>query len=88
VVEVRTVDGFQGREKAVIVFSAVRSNPRGTVGFLADYRRLNVGLTRARRGLIVVGDDATLRKGDAVWRSWLSFVESNGLVVPRSAVHA
>ncbi len=59
-VEVDTIDGFQGREKEAVVISLVRSNPRGEVGFLADTRRLNVALTRARRHLIVIGDSSTL----------------------------
>ncbi len=59
-VEVGTVDGLQGREKEAVVISLVRSNETGTVGFLAEDRRLNVALTRARRHLTVVGDSATL----------------------------
>jgi superfamily I DNA and/or RNA helicase len=58
--EIDSVDGFQGREKEAVVLSLVRSNPEGEVGFLADVRRTNVALTRARRKLLVVGDSATL----------------------------
>jgi ATP-dependent RNA/DNA helicase IGHMBP2 len=59
-VEIDTVDGFQGREKEAVVVSLVRSNADGEIGFLADVRRMNVALTRARRKLIVVGDSATV----------------------------
>ena len=58
--EVDTVDGFQGREKEAVVLSLVRSNAGGEVGFLADVRRMNVALTRARAKLVVVGDGATV----------------------------
>ncbi len=57
--EIDTVDGFQGREKEVVIISLVRSNERREIGFLADTRRTNVALTRARRALIVIGDSAT-----------------------------
>jgi superfamily I DNA and/or RNA helicase len=58
--EVDTVDGFQGRENEAVVVSLTRSNPNGEVGFLADIRRMNVAITRARRHLLVVGDSATV----------------------------
>jgi len=58
--EIRTVDGFQGREKEAVIVDLVRSNPDGEIGFLADTRRVNVALTRARRFLLVIGDSATL----------------------------
>ncbi len=60
--EVDTVDGFQGREKEAVVVSLVRSNDAGEVGFLADVRRMNVAITRARKKLVVVGDGATVAR--------------------------
>jgi regulator of nonsense transcripts 1 len=75
-VEVKTVDGYQGREKEVIIFSCVRSNTEQNIGFLSEMRRLNVALTRAKRGLIVIGDPATLRS-DKNWRAWLEYVRDS-----------
>ena len=77
-VEVRTVDGYQGREKDVIIFSSVRSNSDGNVGFLSDGRRLNVALTRSKRGLIVIGDPETL-KHDENWSAWIDHIRSSKL---------
>lgn len=73
--EIDSVDGFQGREKEAVVFSMVRSNPEGDIGFLADVRRTNVALTRARRKLIVVGDSATLANHRFYQRLLLYFEE-------------
>ena len=70
-VEVRTVDGYQGREKSVIILSLVRSNEQAEVGFLSEARRINVSVTRARRSCIIIGDSETLRSDtslDSLWR--------------------
>ncbi len=75
--EIDTVDGFQGREKEAVLISCVRSNSSGEIGFLADTRRMNVALTRARRKLIVVGDSATLG-GHKFYSAMLSYFESIG----------
>jgi senataxin len=62
---VHTVDGFQGEECDIIIISFVRSNLHGTIGFLNDYRRLNVALTRAKFSLIMLGNAATFEKKES-----------------------
>jgi ATP-dependent RNA/DNA helicase IGHMBP2 len=59
-ITINTVDAFQGQERDVIAISFVRSNSNGEVGFLADIRRTNVAMTRAKKRLIMIGDSATL----------------------------
>jgi ATP-dependent RNA/DNA helicase IGHMBP2 len=75
--EIDTVDGFQGREKEAVLISCVRSNSAGEIGFLADTRRMNVALTRARRKLILIGDSATLG-GHPFYAALLEYFESQG----------
>jgi predicted DNA helicase len=76
-IEIDSVDGFQGREKEVVVLSLVRSNSAGEIGFLGDIRRMNVAMTRARRLLMVVGDSATLG-GHEFYQRFLTYVEDIG----------
>jgi len=79
-VEVSSTDGFQGREKEAVIFSAVRSNNYGAVGFVSDWRRINVSFTRARRALIVVGNPDTLRRGDPdTLGAWLQWADAHGV---------
>ncbi len=78
-VEVKSVDGFQGREKEIVIISFVRSNERGEIGFLKDLRRLNVAITRAKRKLICIGDTSTLRS-DEVYAKFIDYIAQNGKV--------
>ena len=75
-IEVGSIDGFQGRELEVVIVSCVRTNG---IGFLADARRANVALTRARSGLIVLGAQAMLSSGDHAWARWLRWARAHGL---------
>ncbi|NOY11813.1 MAG: IGHMBP2 family helicase [Archaeoglobi archaeon] len=83
--EVKTVDGYQGREKDVIVISMVRSNKEGRVGFLEDERRFNVSITRARRLLVVIGDSSTL-SSHRLYRQFFEHVKERGVVLSSSPV--
>jgi superfamily I DNA and/or RNA helicase len=74
-VAVNTVDSFQGQERDVVYISLVRSNEKGEIGFLRDYRRMNVAMTRARKKLIIIGDSATLGN-DRFFGELLEYIES------------
>lgn len=79
-VEVKTVDGFQGREKEAVILSLVRTNREGNLGFLTDKRRLNVAVSRARRFLGVVGDSVTVSNDETI-KSLLDYIEEHGTVL-------
>jgi ATP-dependent RNA/DNA helicase IGHMBP2 len=74
--EIDTVDGFQGREKEAVLITMVRSNERGEIGFLADTRRTEVALTRAKRKSILVGDSATLARNQ-FFAAMIDYFETN-----------
>ncbi|KAF6250816.1 AAA domain-containing protein [Scenedesmus sp. NREL 46B-D3] len=77
-VSVSSVDSYQGREADVIVFSAVRCNSAGKIGFVSDPRRLNVAITRPRRGLVVVCSPDTLSRGSSDWAAFVGCCEEQG----------
>jgi len=72
-----TIDSFQGQEKETIIVSLVRSNDEGEIGFLKDYRRMNVAITRAKEHLFVIGDSATIG-ADAFYNAFLTYMEKEG----------
>ena len=74
---ISTIDSFQGQEQETIILSLVRSNEEGDIGFLKDYRRMNVAITRAKEQLFVIGDSATIG-GDNFYNSFLSYMEKYG----------
>ncbi|KAK3222800.1 hypothetical protein Dsin_009825 [Dipteronia sinensis] len=69
VVEVKSVDGFQGCEEDIIIISTVRCNNGGYIGFLSKPQRVNVALTRARYCLWILGNERTLTRSESVWET-------------------
>jgi ATP-dependent RNA/DNA helicase IGHMBP2 len=61
-IDINTIDSFQGQERDIIYISLTRSNAAQQIGFLADVRRMNVAITRARTKLVIIGDGSTLAK--------------------------
>jgi superfamily I DNA and/or RNA helicase len=74
---VGTVDSFQGQERDIIAISLTRSNAHGEIGFLSDIRRMNVGMTRARKKLLLIGDSSTLG-AHPFYKAFLDYVERVG----------
>jgi ATP-dependent RNA/DNA helicase IGHMBP2 len=76
-ISINTIDGFQGQERDVVYISLVRSNQKADIGFLTDYRRMNVAMTRARKKLIIVGDSGTIGQ-DKFYNAFLEYCDANG----------
>ncbi len=76
-IRISTIDSFQGQEQQTIILSLVRSNEDSDIGFLKDYRRMNVAITRAKEQLFVIGDSATIG-ADAFYNLFLSYIEKQG----------
>ncbi|MBK7763622.1 MAG: AAA family ATPase [Bacteroidetes bacterium] len=76
-IRIATIDSFQGQEQEVVLISLVRSNDDGDIGFLKDYRRMNVAMTRAKEKLYIIGDSATLGR-DPFYISMLDYIEKLG----------
>lgn len=76
-VNINSVDAFQGQERDLIYISLVRSNSSGEIGFLKEYRRMNVALTRAKYRLVVIGDSATLGS-DPFYQELVDYVQKLG----------
>lgn len=76
-IEINSIDGFQGQEKDLIIITLTRSNDMGIIGFLSDYRRLNVAMTRARKKLVIIGDGATLCSNE-LYLDLINHVEKEG----------
>ena len=78
-IDVNTVDGFQGQEKDIIILSCVRGGVDRGIGFLGDIRRMNVGFTRARNSLFVLGNARAL-KSNKNWRYFVDDAEERGML--------
>ena len=76
-IDINSVDAFQGQERDIIYISLVRSNQEGVIGFLKEYRRMNVAMTRARHKLVIVGDSATIGQ-DTFFGELIDYVQRQG----------
>lgn len=72
-ISINTIDSFQGQERDIIYISLVRSNEKNVIGFLADIRRMNVAMTRARKKLVIIGDSGTIAKND-FYNSFVDYI--------------
>lgn len=77
-IDFNTTDAFQGRERDIIIFSCVRASPEGGIGFLSDIRRMNVGLTRAKSSLYVLGNANSLMR-NKLWGALVQDAKTRGL---------
>ncbi|KAI1122113.1 P-loop containing nucleoside triphosphate hydrolase protein [Nemania abortiva] len=78
-VKISTIDNFQGDESEIVIVSLTRSNDNGDIGFMSSPERLNVLLSRARNGLILIGNAETFmksRKGGQLWKRFIDMLKA------------
>ena len=85
-IEVSSIDAFQGKEKDFVIINTVRSNPNGEIGFLKDVKRLNVSISRAKYGLIIIGNadclyNAKIEDKYSIWRKYIEYIKNNNSLV-------
>lgn len=84
-VRLSTIDNYQGEEANVVVASLVRSNNEGKVGFLREPERINVLMSRARHGMVLIGNTDTLRHAKSPearkhWGQVLDLLQHRGCI--------
>lgn len=79
-VSVKHIEGFQGREKDVVIISLVRSNTERTFGENIQKKRLNLAISRAKRHLVIVGDSRTV-SDDPLLHALIAYFEAHGKVI-------
>ncbi|KAJ3374036.1 hypothetical protein GGF31_008252 [Allomyces arbusculus] len=86
IVSINSIDGFQGQERDIVIFSCVRSNSKGKIGFLGEPRRLNVAITRARYSCWIIGHAKTLQAKNPVWQALLENAKAREFVLDASTL--
>ena len=81
-----SIEKAQGCEMPLVLYSTVRTNSRSALGFVKDFRRLNVSITRAQKGCIIFGDVSSLFHGDIddCWRPFFWYADKNRLLLNES----
>lgn len=80
---ITVIDNYQGEESDIVITSLTRSNKSNAIGFMDSPERLNVLLSRARDGLILIGNSQTFlhsRKGGALWKRFFTLLEKGQYV--------
>ena len=84
--EVSSIDSFQGKEKDFIIINTVRNNSNNEIGFLKDLKRLNVSISRAKYGLIIIGNanclyNAKIDNKYTIWKRYIDYLMENNALV-------
>lgn len=79
-VRATVVDNYQGEESDIILLSFVRSNDEGNIGFLKDSHRINVALSRARKGLYCIGNFDCLAEKSPLWKNLMTDLKAKAAI--------